>query len=38
MNDELKSKKIYARALDPIHIGAGGYRLGRVDNTIVRDP
>ena len=30
--------KIYARALDPIHIGAGGYRLGRVDNTIVRDP
>jgi len=38
MNDELKLKKIYARALDPIHIGAGGYRLGRVDNTIVRDP
>jgi len=37
MND-LKPKKIYARALDPIHIGAGGYRLGRVDNTIVRDP
>jgi CRISPR-associated protein Cmr4 len=30
--------KIFARALDPIHIGAGGYRLGRVDNTIVRDP
>lgn len=26
------------KALDPIHIGAGGYRLGRVDNTIVRDP
>jgi len=38
MNDGLKPKKIYARALDPIHIGAGGYRLGRVDNTIVRDP
>ncbi len=38
MNDELKPKKIYARALDPIHIGAGGYKLGRVDNTIVRDP
>ena len=37
MND-LKPKKIYARALDPIHVGAGGYRLGRVDNTIVRDP
>lgn len=30
--------KVYSRALDPIHIGAGGYRLGRVDNTIVRDP
>ncbi len=25
-------------ALDPIHIGTGGYRLGRVDNTIARDP
>ncbi len=26
-----------ALTLDPLHIGAGGYRLGRVDNTIVRD-
>jgi len=25
-------------ALDPIHVGSGGTRLGRVDNTIVRDP
>lgn len=25
-------------ALDPIHVGAGGSRLGRVDNTIIRDP
>jgi CRISPR-associated protein Cmr4 len=25
-------------AIDPIHIGTGGARLGRVDNTIVRDP
>lgn len=24
--------------LDPTHIGAGGYRLGRVDNSIVREP
>ena len=24
--------------LDPVHPGAGGYRLGRVDNSIVRDP
>lgn len=28
----------YAMALDPIHVGTGGYRLGRVDNTIVREP
>jgi CRISPR-associated protein Cmr4 len=25
-------------ALDPIHVGAGGTRIGRVDLTIVRDP
>ncbi len=25
-------------ALDPIHVGTGGNRLGRVDNTIIRDP
>lgn len=31
-------EKYGAIALDPVHIGAGGYRLGRVDNTIVRDP
>ncbi len=24
--------------LDPTHIGAGGYRIGRVDNSIVREP
>jgi len=23
---------------DPVHIGAGGHRLGRVDNSIVREP
>ncbi|MFQ5741064.1 MAG: type III-B CRISPR module RAMP protein Cmr4, partial [Acidobacteriota bacterium] len=28
----------YAIALDPVHIGTGGYRIGRVDNTIVREP
>ncbi len=38
MNENAGIKRVYARALDPIHIGAGGYRLGRVDNTIVRDP
>jgi len=30
--------KITAIALDPIYIGTGGYTIGRVDNTIVRDP
>lgn len=31
-------KKYFSLALDPIHIGTGGYRIGRVDNTIVREP
>jgi CRISPR-associated protein Cmr4 len=30
--------RYYAIALDPIHVGTGGYRLGRVDNSIVREP
>lgn len=34
----MKSEKYLGLSLDPVHIGAGGYRLGRVDNTIVRDP
>jgi len=29
---------IYAISTDPIYIGTGGYTIGRVDNTIVRDP
>ncbi len=36
MNKE--PKKYFGIALDPIHIGAGGYRVGSVDNTIVREP
>jgi CRISPR-associated protein Cmr4 len=28
----------FAMALDPIHVGTGGYRLGRVDMSIVREP
>ncbi len=24
--------------LDPVHVGTGGYRLGRVDNAIIREP
>lgn len=30
--------KVYSIASDPIYIGTGGYTIGRVDNTIVRDP
>ncbi|RJP72908.1 MAG: type III-B CRISPR module RAMP protein Cmr4 [Candidatus Abyssobacteria bacterium SURF_17] len=30
-------KTFYALSLDPIHVGTGGSRLGRVDNMIVRD-
>jgi len=26
------------QALDPLHVGTGGTRLGRVDNTVARDP
>jgi len=32
------TKKFYALTVDPLHIGTGGYRLGRVDNTIIREP
>lgn len=38
-NEDLYSQRRYFFvALDPIHIGAGGYRLGRVDMTIAREP
>ncbi len=30
--------RYYLITLDPVHIGTGGYRLGRVDNSIVREP
>ncbi|MDE4543260.1 RAMP superfamily CRISPR-associated protein [Thermoanaerobacterium sp. R66] len=33
-----KEVKIYGMAMDPIYVGTGGYTIGRVDNTIVRDP
>lgn len=41
---DAEAKKSFERyphaglAVDPIHVGTGGARLGRVDNTIVRDP
>ncbi len=37
-NGIYKLKRYFALALDPIHVGTGGYRIGRVDNTIVREP
>lgn len=33
-----KDFPVVAMAIDPIHVGTGGARLGRVDLTIVRDP
>ena len=33
----VKKLKVYALSNDPIYIGTGGYTIGRVDNTIVRD-
>jgi CRISPR-associated protein Cmr4 len=39
-----KKKELYEHrrfvfmTIDPVHVGAGGYRLGRVDNTITREP
>ena len=33
-----ESHRVTAMALDPIHVGTGGARLGRVDLSIVRDP
>ena len=36
--NSFKTSRVTGLGLDPIHVGAGGTRLGRVDNTIVRDP
>lgn len=35
--EPFRNRRYFGVAIDPIHIGAGGYRIGRVDNTIVRD-
>nr|WP_169301542.1 RAMP superfamily CRISPR-associated protein [Methanocaldococcus fervens] len=37
-NNFVNEINVYAVATDPIYIGTGGYTIGRVDNTIVRDP
>lgn len=31
-------RELFFRAIDPVHIGTGGYNLGRVDNSVVREP
>ncbi len=38
MSEITTKRQIYSIATDPIYIGTGGYTIGRVDNTIVRDP
>lgn len=39
MNFLAPEKRTYLfQTLDPLHVGTGGTRLGRVDNTVVRDP
>jgi len=38
MKQPFHRKKYYALTLDPVHVGTGGYSLGRVDNTITREP
>ena len=38
MSDNFRCFKHVGLALDPIHVGTGGARLGRVDLSIVRDP
>jgi CRISPR-associated protein Cmr4 len=38
MSEPFVKKTYYAMTLDPVQIGTGGYRLGRVDNTITREP
>lgn len=38
MGESFRPYRITAMAVDPIHVGAGGGRLGRVDQSIVRDP
>ena len=38
MGSSYKDFRVVGMAIDPIHVGTGGARLGRVDLTIVRDP
>ncbi|MCL4514309.1 MAG: type III-B CRISPR module RAMP protein Cmr4 [Firmicutes bacterium] len=35
---KLETRRYLIMTIDPVHVGTGGYRLGRVDNAIVREP
>ncbi len=35
---QFETKRFIIMTVDPVHIGTGGMRLGRVDNSIVREP
>jgi CRISPR-associated protein Cmr4 len=37
-NHPFKIHRCVIETLDPVHVGTGGYRLGRVDNSIIREP
>lgn len=38
MSDTFRQERYLIMTLDPLHVGAGGNRLGRVDLSIVREP
>ncbi len=38
MNNSFSTQRFLIQTIDPVHIGTGGMRLGRVDNSIVREP
>lgn len=37
-NENYEIIQYFAITIDPLHVGDGGTRLGRVDNSIIRDP
>ena len=37
-NSIYTQRRFYFMTLDPVHVGTGGYRLGRVDMTVAREP
>ncbi len=38
MTHDPKTYRFFLMTVDPVHVGTGGARLGRVDNPIVREP